>query len=124
MDTREPLNASSTGLVNTTAEGSIIIDNTGAWTFGQSDSTDAFGTKYNKENLLRTFKQLDTLSREELISAIRVNEAANKILDSTISIWMRPQNKFDNICSLVSLEELESAHAELLIEESIKTDPK
>ena len=96
----------------------------GGWTFGPTvtDTSKSTDLSTDKENMLNTFKQLDSISREELIKAIRVQDAAKKLVSSTsLGYWFNtPVSRFDQILSTVSLEDLESVHAQLLLEEEIK----
>ncbi len=73
-----------------------------------------------KEILLNNFSTLSKHQRERIINLIEDHDAMTKMIGTIEHSFCRVKTKEDTISEYVTIDELKSLHARLLIEEEIK----
>lgn len=79
--------------------------------------------EFTKKAIIANFKLLSTIERDSIINYIRAATAIRKIVNQSVNYLNFSSSQFpqDEYMSLyVSIDELERAHAELLLEEALK----
>ena len=116
----------STGEIVTTTIGQpdntvyTYSDGTAIGSLGNSIDYSERWKKECKEILLNNFSTLAKHQRERIINLIEDHDAMTKMIGTIENSFCRAKTKEDTISEYVTIDELKSLHARLLIEEEIK----
>lgn len=110
-----PDGTDTTGIITANDTGLTITNSQCGHT--RMDTSSLYPLDPTKESVLKEFKTLDKLAREDLIRVLRVKENCLKLLNC---YPYRYRSLEDFVLVAVSVKDLEDAHALLLLEEEIE----